>query len=310
MKIIQSFWTKPMLKTISTSCSDRFSGGWLNETSHYLSWALSCLQLKKYYKRVELYTDELGKEILIDQFRLPYTDVHVVLDEINHYNPDLWAMGKVTTYGMQTEPFIHIDSDVYIGARFPNRIENAGLVTQNMEKGFSFYSGVYNSLTSNNFSIPSVISKRSGPLIAYNAGILGGTDIPFIKEYVAEAKRFVNTNLDKIAKVDAGRFNCIYEQLLLYYMAVDKSINVECLFNLHDASSLDKLLKDYNSFIKAPAEVKYVHLFGEDCKKDENYCIELANKMQNLYPEYYYRITLSDLGKQLELSALNLEKII
>ena len=42
-----------------------------------MSWVLSCLSLRNYYDDVELYTDKLGYELLIEKLRLPYTYVHV-----------------------------------------------------------------------------------------------------------------------------------------------------------------------------------------------------------------------------------------
>lgn len=38
-----------------------------------MSWALSCLQLKQSYDKVELVTDSEGAELLINKLHLPYT---------------------------------------------------------------------------------------------------------------------------------------------------------------------------------------------------------------------------------------------
>ena len=53
--------------------------------------------------------------ILINKLELPYTDVKVVLDDLNDYDRDLYALGKVYAYGIQEEPFIHVDADIYMG---------------------------------------------------------------------------------------------------------------------------------------------------------------------------------------------------
>ena len=84
MKIIQSFWTGKH--------SVVYSFGWLSNKYHYLSWILSCNQLRKYYDEVELFTDSLGYSILIEKLKLPYTKVHIVLDELNIYDDNLWAL--------------------------------------------------------------------------------------------------------------------------------------------------------------------------------------------------------------------------
>jgi len=64
MKIVQTFWTGH-----SETYDNPFDlkGGWLSGEYHWMSWALSCLQLKKFYKEIELVTDKKGKQILIDE---------------------------------------------------------------------------------------------------------------------------------------------------------------------------------------------------------------------------------------------------
>ena len=80
MKIIQSFWAGKLQFTEE-------SFGWQHSRFHALSWALSCLQLSKYYA-VELYTDTIGYEFLIKKLNLPYAKVHIVLDELNNFSTD------------------------------------------------------------------------------------------------------------------------------------------------------------------------------------------------------------------------------
>jgi hypothetical protein len=91
MKIIQSFWGGKY-KSIEDSY------GWWDHRFHWLGWMLSCNQLLRFYDRVELYTDEFGYDILIRKLKLPYTNVHIVLDELNVLPNDLWAMAKIKTY--------------------------------------------------------------------------------------------------------------------------------------------------------------------------------------------------------------------
>ena len=86
MRIVQTFWTagrNPL----------EYSFGWLRPEYNLMSWALSCISLRKNYDEVALYTDEIGKRVLIDLLHLPYTEVHVVYDEhlcLSHH----WAYAK------------------------------------------------------------------------------------------------------------------------------------------------------------------------------------------------------------------------
>ena len=110
MKIIQSFWTGDRDALHS-------SYGWLTPMDHYLSWILSCNQLRKQYDQVCLVTDQQGYEILVEGLSLPYTEVKICLDTLNGYNPNLWALAKIKAYSIQKEPFVHVDGDVFEGHR-------------------------------------------------------------------------------------------------------------------------------------------------------------------------------------------------
>jgi len=80
-KIVQSYWSKPALDDAYLQDDGRFKGGWLHEKYNYMSWALSCLKLRQHYDKVVLFTDDLGKKLLIDKLELPYTDVRLDLNK-------------------------------------------------------------------------------------------------------------------------------------------------------------------------------------------------------------------------------------
>ena len=87
---------------------------------------------------MELYTDSAGYHILIEVLGLPYTKTHVVFDDFKCL-PHHWALAKIKTYSMQTEPFIHVDGDIYVPKPLPKDVEDAPLVAQNREIGTSYY---------------------------------------------------------------------------------------------------------------------------------------------------------------------------
>ena len=51
------------------------------------------------------------------------TEFQQTLDELNDYPIELWAIGKLYAYGLQNEPFLHVDNDTFIWSRFSNKIE-------------------------------------------------------------------------------------------------------------------------------------------------------------------------------------------
>jgi hypothetical protein len=267
--------------------SDRNKGGWLNKKFNYMSLALSCLQFKKYYNKVELVTDSLGYDLLINKFELPYTKVDVKLDDLNDYHPDLWALGKIYAYSIQKEPFIHVDGDVFIYNKFNLELENSPLIVQNIEKGFSFYNDVVKEIEDNFDYIPEEILKskqNNGQIIAVNAGLLGGSNIEFIQNYSKEAFRFVDENLHKINKINIGMFNTVYEQFLFHALAESRDIQISCyLSNVNSAFDYLAELTDL------PSKRNYIHTVGF-YKKSKLICDLVEYRLLTDWPDYYFKI--------------------
>ncbi|MFN7655361.1 MAG: DUF6734 family protein [Cyclobacteriaceae bacterium] len=290
MKIIQSFWTKPGLKEANFNISDRNMGGWVDKRFNYFSWALSCLQLKKFYGRVELITDSAGFDLFVRKLSLPYDDVKVALDELdlNEYHYDLWALGKLKAYSLQEEPFIHVDGDVFIFEKFSNDFENSDLLAQNAEYGFNYYEDAFKKIEESFDYIPQVLlssrKKNDNKVVGVNAGIVGGKNVGFFQEYSACAFEFVNRNRSKLAQINIGLFNNVFEQFLFYAMAEKMGISITYyLKNVNHA--FDGLAE----LTGVPRRVRYVHTVG--VYKRIAYIGDLiANRLLMDYPEYYFKI--------------------
>lgn len=188
MKIIQSFWTGKH--------SVVYSFGWLSNKYHYLSWILSCNQLRKYYDEVELFTDSLGYSILIEKLKLPYTKVHIVLDELNIYDDNLWALAKIKSYSLMNEPFLHIDGDVFIFEPFDKNLMGSNIITQNIETTSDYYWDMWSKIKPQLNFIPEIMNNYDNQFHnkAYNMGIFGGNEISFIKCYTDASFNFVCTS--------------------------------------------------------------------------------------------------------------------
>ena len=305
MNIIQSFWTLPMLKGQPGKYETRFHGGWLHQKYHYMSWAYSCLQLRKFYNNVSLITDVIGNELLIEQLGLPYTNVTIALDELNNCHPELWALGKVYSYGLQEDPFLHVDGDVYIWERFHKKFETSGLIAQNLEHNFSYYKSTTKSLIDQKCYIPDVITQitsNGNEVNAYNAGVLGGSNILFFKRYVKAALEFVDNNIQHLPMLPVGKINAFFEQHLFYCISKKEQLKVDCIFDIIDKEKLNFILKSHSQFAKAPADgVKYIHLYGEDCKMNIEHCKRLEALMRDEFPDYYQRILKLSVSKHQQI---------
>ncbi|WP_438425910.1 DUF6734 family protein [Aquimarina macrocephali] len=280
MKIIQSFWTgnKEPLEN---------SYGWLNSKSHYLGWVLSVNQLRLFYDKVELFTDNKGYEILIDKLKLPYTKVHVVLDEINHYPESFWAIAKIKTYSLQNEPFLHVDGDIFIWENFSEDLMNSGLISQNHEITTDYYRKSWNSLSPNLIFKPDELIKyEKGRDYSCNMGVFGGNDIQFLKEYSRKSFDFVNKNKAIWKDINGIDFNIFFEQLLFGQMTLDKSKKVNFLIN---EDIYDNGYESFGDFDEVPYKKTYLHLLG-DYKRDSNTCRMMESYIIKHYPMYFKKI--------------------
>lgn len=255
MRIIQSFWSKPL---ISKPREKR-------DLRHFvLSWSLSCLQLRKFYDDVVLYTDSIGKELLIDVMQLPYSNVVCALNELENYDPSLWAIGKLYTYKLQKEPFLHTDGDIFIWQRFADTVYTNDLTILHDESNpstqFYYQKGLKEVMDHCDY-IPEWMVER--PPVAVNAGIIGGVDVEFFQKYTALAFDFVTKNRSSLAKYKIESINALFEQFLFRTLAENdqKSVN----FYLDENADLYSMAaRPPHGVIHARSDKRRVHPFMDD----------------------------------------------
>jgi hypothetical protein len=307
MKILQTFWTGPTGVNKKNLLS--IKAGWLSCEYHWMSWALSCLQAKSIFGSVNLVTDEAGKEILVNLLGLPYNNVSTALQTtLNDYHPSLWALAKIYTYSIQTEPFLHLDGDVFLWQKPNQDLLNAQLIAQNLDKNLPFYADILDQINGNLSFIPPAFSRgayRHKDLYASNAGLLGGRDLSFFKEYSRQAFEFIDKNKADLEKMNTGTLNLIFEQYLFCQLASESNIAV----SYYKGPVEDPVFKDYIRFEDYP-HVQMVHPVG-GFKQYAHVCDHLAKTLRKDYPEYYYRIInlLRDAGVSIRSAIYNSPKL-
>jgi len=294
MRIIQSLWSGKQTDLL------KHNAGWASPEYHLMSWALSCLQLTQFYDNVTLYTDSASAGMLIDKLKLPYAEVVCNLDKLNKYDPGLWALAKIDTYQQQEKPFLHVDGDVFIWKAFDQNLLSGDLIAQNKEAATDYYEKIMLALETSLSYFPQEIidDRNSNKLIyAFNAGILGGNDIPFFKEYTSKAFEFVERNAETLGKINLANFNIFFEQYLFYCLAKIKKNKVSLLDNnLHD----DNGYRGFGDFHEVPHNRQYLHLLGT-YKRNRRVCNQMAFTLRKYYPDYYYRIVQLFRDNQLPL---------
>lgn len=283
MRIIQSAWACNKSNLLTSN------SGWLSPEYNLMSWSLSCLQLKQHYPELVLYTDSVSAKVLIDTLKLPYSDVVCNLDSLNSYHPQLWALPKIASYSQQEKPFLHVDGDVFIWKKFEDNLLKGSLIAQNIETATEYYEKIMVSLESAlNYFPDEILNERKSnkPILAFNAGIFGGSDISFFKEYTSKAFNFVDKNILSLSKINVSNFNIFFEQYLFYCLAkkYHKKVNV-----LLSETIGDNQYKGFGDFARVPYEKQYLHLLGS-YKRNDFVCKQMASRLRQDYPEYYYRI--------------------
>jgi hypothetical protein len=287
MKVIQTFWSKShnIFDALKTSY------GWASPEYHWMGFALSCLKAKELYGKVELITNDIGKSILVDSLKLPYDSVNISLDtSLKKYPPELWALAKIQSYSIPQEPFFHLDGDVILGKKLSADALKAPLIAQNIEKSPFYYKDILAQINLHFDYIPDFLKKENYENVdfyAINAGVLGGSDLDFIKFYCEEAFRFVDKNLHNLHKITMpiAYLNFIYEQFFFYQLAQEKHQNIACY---SEPIVEDPTYKDFINFLDYP-EVNIMHPVG-NFKNYPTVCNHYARILQKEYPTYYYRI--------------------
>jgi hypothetical protein len=289
MKMVQSFWTAPFLLSRKESPGSRFNGGWPEKRFNYFSWALSCLQLAKFYKDVELITDGRGKDLLIDKMSLPYTSVKVRLDELDGYDPAFWALGKILAYAENNEPFLHVDHDIFIWNEFEYRVVSAEVVVQNGAGDIARDLSAFNFICENFPYLPNCFKGIDASTIGcVNAGLIGGVDHGFFKIFAREVFRFIDMNVEfidaNLSTINPETLAINYEQVFFYLLAREYKKEITCLF----PEAFDNP-RNIGFFHGARLNKGYVHCIGT-LKDNRVTCKILEDRLRMLYPDYYYHI--------------------
>jgi hypothetical protein len=286
MRVIQSFWSKPFLKSNQDETM-RFKGGWLNANFFLCSSLLSCLKFKEHYRNVTLYTDDYGKNLLIDTFEMPYSHVETSLNAINHYPAELWALGKILTYSLQNQAFIHADTDVFIWEKLPKSFSDSSIFAQNIEVNFPKYREVLEIIQSDFVNPPPVLLQKfqsTGVIEAFNAGVIGGNNTQFFKDLAHLVFPFIDANLDKLDKISVGDFNMVFEQMMGMNLVKQQGIEVRFL-----RKQMNEAFSDVMKFHLIPIKENYIHAIGY-AKKSIQVCEQIQARLQYEYPKEYKKL--------------------
>jgi hypothetical protein len=299
MRAVWSFWSKPF--------SAHRNRVWASERHHLLSWILSTETAKRHYRPAVLHTDDAGARLLVDDLGLEFDAVHTSLNAIADADPAWWALGKLYTYRLQREPFVHIDNDVFLWKALPPDLESAQVFAQNAEPfvvGQSFYQpeAVEQALraAAHGWLPREWRWYRQGSPHSRGecCGIFGGNRVDFIRHYATQAIRLVERPGNRralAAMPDKAVHMVLVEQYLLAACIEYFRAHAEAAF--HDVAIsylFSSLEQAFDS--ETAARRGYTHLIS-NAKRNPEIADRLEARVARDYPAHYQRSLVCS-GKQ------------
>jgi hypothetical protein len=289
MRAVWSFWSKPFQRSMGRT--------WRGPLHHCLAWGLSLRLARRYYRETVLVTDKAGAAFLVDQLGLPFTHVSTDLEQIRKADAGWWALGKLLAYSLQDEPFVHLDTDVFLWKPLPPRVAEAAVFGQCPENYHSIdqWCGprtIEDVFARHGLKLPEEWhwsrARWGDRFCEANCGIAGGTRVDFLRYYARLA-------LDIILKPEhapawaelPGKdgFNQIMEQFLLaacveYHQlhpdSRHRGIHIRYLF-----PTIDQAFDPAQS-----ARVGFTHLCG-DLKANAFVADRLEQRVKREDPKFY-----------------------
>jgi hypothetical protein len=177
-----------------------------------------------------LVTDRKGEKLLIDKLGLPFTHVSTELDRLQNVNPTWWALGKLVSYSMQDQPFMHLDTDVFLWKPLAPQVAEAPVFAQcpeiHGEDLHCHQRDIEQAFAANGCSLPKEWEwERSQENACHreeNCGIVGGTNVAFLRY-------FAQTALDMVlAPRNAPAWSSL-EVKVIYNMMVEQYFLSACI---------------------------------------------------------------------------------
>jgi hypothetical protein len=218
MRAVWSFWSKPF--------AARGHEVWLSEKHHLLAWALSVMTAQRHYRTTALLTDDAGARLLVDGIGLKFDHLSTAMNELRDHDPDWWALGKMYAYRSQTEPFVHIDNDVFLWRPLSPDPASAAVLAQNPEyflPGRSYYrpevfEHALAAAADGWLPVEWQWYRAGAGSRADCCGVFGGNRLDFIRHYAAQAIRLIEHPINRSllrGLHDKVGHNILFEQFLL-----------------------------------------------------------------------------------------------
>jgi hypothetical protein len=269
------------------------TGNRLKETIYMT--ALSVLYSHLWYKDIELYVDDIAYKFL---YMLPCRVTR--MNQVNH-DKDLWMKSKIQALKMQTKPFVHLDTDVFIKQKIDFDFDK--ILLERKEGGYQMHYSKQVEFFNNYTQELPFWNNDLGH--SYNCGIIGFNDLnlrnDFIKAYYDLEEIYIEQKENFKPLKQKGFEPCI---ILEQYT----------LASLLDFNKIKPtlLLKGKNLIEqgKYADQIGYAHLFGVKKYKKE-IIEEIEYRLFKIFPFWYAQVkTALEKHKIIEKENLNLKAMV
>jgi hypothetical protein len=249
-----SFWSEPYIRG--------FGRRWINPLTWNLSWILSVEAVTKIYGKPHLYTDDAGKNFLVDQLGLDFASVDLSLNDLKGKNPRFFSLGRTYTLGVQKEPFIHFDYDAYLFDIIPQEVFENGVLLERQ-----FYRSIEKHPKApcrpelfSDFDVPSWWNnyKVKNEHSFATLGIVGGSNLEYFN-------RFSQTIFDIISLNQEKFDNFFFSKPTLQYVPQDTLDQYVSVMLAKEMSFSPRFLVSMNQI----AKVEYAHAGEEKAVSSE-----------------------------------------
>jgi len=156
------------------------------------------------------------------------------LKELKKLPKCMWSLGKLLAINQMNEPCIHVDFDMFFFNNLEYESINKNIICLHDEPYFDHLMG----MLQNSFGIQPQKCKGFN-LRSYNCGIIGGSNISFLKkciseitEYVYNNRQYINYISNTVLRASKGNLvpPCLVEQVWLFQLFKYYNQNIDIMF--------------------------------------------------------------------------------
>jgi len=258
--------------------------GFFRYSDFLYTTALSVLCASRQFPKVEMVANDFFIE-MFKKLKLPITSYSNKMNDMKDVSRFFWAYGKLMAYCEQTEPFIHLDNDVFLWQKFPKRILNAELCFQSHEpmnvEGYKYYDMLRPCFAAAPIK-PQKIVDNEVTDFAYNCGICGGHNLDFFHEWKECSEEYI------FAEENQLLFYQEYANVLIHQNLFHEQYFAASLIKMHGMRNKVQVLAE--DAMEIDKKIKYTHLWGTT-KKGGNWMSRVFMRLYREDEDLHKRVT-------------------